>query len=195
MMKSVLLRGGSPGRNTVSRTLACIAGTILLGACSAQPASDTNANGAAPQRQPVTVASGDLVDDNVARIRDATIAFQSLDAAVEAGYARDGGQCIQHQPHGAMGYHHVNRALLDDRIEIEKPEMLVYEIMPDSTYRLNGVEYIVPFASWAETREPPEVMGQKLKPSKPLGIWYRHVWVFRDNPSGIFADWNPLVKC
>ena len=38
-------------------------------------------------------------------------------------------------------------------------------------------------------------MGQKLKPAPSLGIWYRHVWVWRENPSGLFADWNPLVKC
>jgi len=29
----------------------------------------------------------------------------------------------------------------------------------------------------------------------PLGIWYLHVWHWEPNPSGVFADWNPNVKC
>jgi hypothetical protein len=180
-------------RGLLPRRLGCLTAAIVLGACSAQPANDAIPGDASPER--AATENGALVDDNIARIRDATIRFQSLDSAVEAGYSREGGRCIEHQPHGAMGYHHVNRTLLDDRIEIEKPEMLVYEKMPDSTYRLNGVEYIVPFSVWEETREPPTVMGQALKPSEQLGIWYRHVWVWRDNPSGMFEDWNPLVKC
>jgi hypothetical protein len=67
--------------------------------------------------------------------------------------------------------------------------------VPDGTYRLNGVEYIVPFSVWPETEEPPTVMGQKLTPVPSLRIWYRQVWVWLENPSGMFADWHPLVKC
>ncbi|MFW6079268.1 MAG: hypothetical protein ACODAE_06590 [Gemmatimonadota bacterium] len=139
------------------------------------------------------------VDEEVARdierIRTATAAFRSLDSAVAAGYSRDGGACLDNPPEGAMGYHHVNEALLDDRIEVERPEMLVYERLPDGEYRLNGVEYIVPFSAVPPTAEPPTVMGRPLRASASLEIWYRHVWVWRDNPSGMFADWNPNVEC
>ncbi len=38
-------------------------------------------------------------------------------------------------------------------------------------------------------------MGQNLKPARSLGLWYLHVWVWQENPSGLFADWNPSVKC
>jgi hypothetical protein len=132
---------------------------------------------------------------DVERIRAVTAAFQSLDSAVAAGYSRNGGSCVENQPQGAMGYHHVNESLLDDLIEVERPEMLVYERLPDGAYRLNGVEYIVPFSVRPATSEPPTVMGQPLKPAPGLNLWYRHVWVWLDNPSGLFADWNPLVKC
>ena len=142
-----------------------------------------------------TPALGEAADRDVARIRAATAAFKSLDEAVAAGYARDVAHCVDNPPAGAMGFHHVNNSLLDDRIELERPEMLVYERMPDGEYRLNGVEYIVPFSVWPRTNDPPVVMGQKLKPAPSLNIWYRHVWVWRENPSGLFADWNPLVKC
>jgi len=160
----------------LSSTIACR--LLLLIACAAPPALLAQS------------AQGD-----VARVRAATARFQSLDSAVAAGYSRNGGRCLAHAPHGAMGYHHINRSLLDDSIEVDRPEMLVYERLPDSTYRLNGVEYIVPFSARPPTAEPPTVMGQPLKPAPGLEIWYRHVWVWLDNPSGLFADWNPIVKC
>jgi hypothetical protein len=94
-----------------------------------------------------------------------------------------------------MGFHHQNAALLDARLEVDRPEMLVYERLPNGTYRLNGVEYIVPYSAWPETKEPPTIMGQKLKPAPQLKIWYRHVWIWNENPSGLFADWHPQVKC
>jgi hypothetical protein len=39
------------------------------------------------------------------------------------------------------------------------------------------------------------IMGQNLKRADSLGVWYLHVWIWEPNPSGLFADWNPLVKC
>jgi len=140
-------------------------------------------------------SSDSAADRDVARIHAATAAYQSLDAAVAAGYARHVARCIDNPPHGAMGYHHQNDALLDDRLEIERPEILVYERLPSGAYRLNGVEYIVPFSVRPATSEPPTLLGQKLKPAPSLGLWYLHVWVFVENPSGVFADWNPRVKC
>ena len=73
--------------------------------------------------------------------------------------------------------------------------MLVYERLPSGDYRLNGVEYVVPFSYRPPTAEPPTLMGHALKPAPSLKLWYLHVWVFVENPSGTFADWNPLVKC
>jgi hypothetical protein len=132
---------------------------------------------------------------DVARIRAATAPFRVLDSAVAAGYARDVPSCIQHQPHGAMGYHHVNAKLLDDRLELDRPEMLVYARTAGGDYKLNGVEYIVPFSARPRDATPPTVMGEALKPSDALGLWYLHVWAWERNPSGLLADWNPAVKC
>jgi hypothetical protein len=63
---------------------------------------------------------GDAVDRDVVRLRAATEKFKSLDKAVAAGYAEQGGKCIEHQPHGAMGYHHNNKALMDATLDVEK---------------------------------------------------------------------------
>ncbi len=102
--------------------------------------------------------------------------------------------CVEHQPHGAMGYHHNNKALMDTTLDVEKPEVLVYERLADGSYRLNGVEFLVPISAWTR-EEPPMIMGQKLKKAPSLGIWYLHVWNWEHSPNGLFSDWNPRVKC
>jgi hypothetical protein len=38
-------------------------------------------------------------------------------------------------------------------------------------------------------------MDQTFKRNEQFGVWALHVWLYRDNPSGIFADWNPRVSC
>ncbi|MGH9793545.1 MAG: hypothetical protein ACRD5G_02120 [Candidatus Acidiferrales bacterium] len=176
------------------RAAGAIAAVASLLACAA-PASLEFSNPDAMTVANQSEARAAAIESEVARVRAATSAFKSVDKAVAAGYRRDGGGCVDNQPHGAMGYHHQNDALLDGKIEVERPEMLVYERLPDGEYRLNGVEYIVPFSARPETSEPPTVMGQPLKPYPALKIWYLHVWVWTENPSGLFADWNPRVKC
>jgi hypothetical protein len=93
-----------------------------------------------------------------------------------------------------MGYHFQNNALLDTTLDVDHPEVLVYERKPDGGFKLNGVEFLVPIAAWTAP-EPPRVMGQALKRADRLGIWYLHVWTWEASPSGLFADWNPRVKC
>jgi hypothetical protein len=133
------------------------------------------------------------VDRDVARARAATARFKVVDEAVAAGYPRQT-DCVQNPPHGAMGFHYQNNALLDTTLDVERPEVLVYERMPDGAFKLNGVEYLVPISAWKRD-EAPMIMGQKLKRAEKLGIWYLHVWIWEASPTGIFADWNPRVKC
>jgi hypothetical protein len=134
------------------------------------------------------------VEQEVERVRAATAPFRDLDAAVKAGYPRSVAHCLDNPPAGGMGYHHIHSDLMDDRIELERPEILVYERTSDGGYELVGVEYAVPLDAWTR-EEPPTVMGQDLKRAPALGLWYLHVWVWRTNPNGLFADWNPDVAC
>jgi hypothetical protein len=136
---------------------------------------------------------GEAVDRDVQRARAATEPFKKVETAIAAGYPRTT-DCVQHQPHGAMGFHFQNNSLLDTTLDVEKPEVLVYEKIGDGTFKLNGVEYLVPISAWTSA-EPPMIMGQKLKRADNLGIWYLHVWIWEASPSGIFSDWNPRVKC
>jgi hypothetical protein len=136
---------------------------------------------------------GEAVDREVMKVRHATARFKTTEAAEAAGYKRVT-DCIEYQPQGAMGYHWQNNAILDTTLDLEHPEVLVYEKMPDGTFQLNGVEFLVPISAW-KAAEPPRIMGQALKKADSIGIWYLHVWTGKANPSGVFADWNPNVKC
>ncbi len=136
--------------------------------------------------------SGD-VEAALERIREVTRPFHDIEAAHRAGYPTAVPQCIDSQA-GGMGHHYVHPNLLDATLEIDKPEILVYAPQPDGTLKLAGVEYIVPLSAWRDS-EAPRILGQPLKRSEQLGIWYLHVWVWEENAKGMFADWNPAVKC
>jgi hypothetical protein len=165
-----------------------LTGALICAASAQMPATDT------PQVPGIVPSAfGDAVDRDVARVRAATARFKSPEAAEAAGYARVT-DCVEHQPDGAMGYHFQNNALLDTTLDVDHPEVLVYERTPEGGFKLNGVEFLVPISAWTAT-EPPRVMGQALKRADRLGIWYLHVWTWEPSPSGLFADWNPRVKC
>jgi hypothetical protein len=163
-----------------------LAGAFALSAGAQMPPADTAAG-------IIPTGFGDAVDRDVARARAATARFKTVDAAIAAGYPKQT-DCVDNPPQGAMGFHYQNNNLLDTTLDVEKPEVLVYEKMPDGTFKLNGVEYLVPISAWKKD-EAPAIMGQKLKRAERLGIWYLHVWIWEPSPSGVFADWNPRVKC
>lgn len=184
------------------RTMLLWSGVMLAGLAAALRAQTMQAPAAKPPMAAPGAAMagsilptglGEAIDRDVAKLRAATARYKSSGGAIAAGYAA-ADRCVEHQPHGAMGYHFNNQALMDAVLEVDKPEVLVYEKRPDGTFQFNGVEYLVPISAWKESK-PPSIMGQDLKRADSLGIWYLHVWSESVNPSGLFADWNPRVKC
>ncbi len=161
---------------------------LVSGTAAQTPAKDM---GEAPGIVPS--GFGETVDRDIMTIRDATAKFKTIEAAEAAGYKRVT-DCVQHQPAGAMGYHFQNNALLDATLDLEHPEVLVYEKMPDGTFQLNGVEFLVPISAW-KSNDPPRIMGQALIKVDSIGFWFLHVWTWKTNPSGLFGPWNPDVKC
>ena len=140
-------------------------------------------------------AAPDPVADGLRELLRATAAFRTLDSAVAAGYPRTVAEFLIHEHHGAMGYHHVNRSLLDDKVEVGKPEILLYERLADGSYRLNGVEFIVPYRAWPRDSIAPTLMSRPMKREDNLKFWFTHVWAWTENPDGVFADFHPSVSC
>lgn len=143
----------------------------------------------------VTRGFGAPAVDGVARLRAATKSFTVLDSAVAAGYKRDVKDCIVHEHHGAMGYHHLNAKYVDGTLVPEHPQFLLYERLANGTYRLNGAEFFVPYRFWPRDSTPPVFMGQTLLREDAFKYWYLHVWAWNANPDGLFADFNPNVSC
>lgn len=152
----------------------------------------------------VTVELGDELE----QVRRATAPFQFLDAAVKAGYelgymngsgTRIITGCVAHPTAGAMGYHYFNKTLVDDLVvDPLKPEGLVYVPGLDGRLQLAAVEYVVPGAASNPpgVSSPPSVLGSPMVILVPaVGFYTLHAWVWRYNPAGMFAHWNPEVVC
>ena len=137
----------------------------------------------------------------VETVRQATARFQGVDAAKQAGYGLLHG-CVSGPQEGSMGIHFANGDLVGDgEIDVTHPEALIYE-PKDDKLQLVGVEYVVLAEQWnAKHQAPPVLMGQLFNyvgaPNRyGIPAFYElHVWAWQNNPSGLFADWNPRVSC
>lgn len=140
--------------------------------------------------------TSDPVDRDLEALRAATEPFQSFAAAQAANYTHlFADMCMEHATDGAMGYHYVNTDLLDGEVAVGEPEALLYESGQNDELELVAVEYVIPFAVRAETEPPPVLFGQQFRQNHTYGLWTLHAWVWKDNPAGVFADWNAEVTC
>jgi hypothetical protein len=83
---------------------------------------------------------------------------------------------------------------MDDQVDITQPEALVYEL--DVNGQVTGLvahEYIVPIEAWT-SEEPPNLFGLDFHQHGTLPLWILHAWIWKDNPSGVFTDYNPKVR-
>ena len=172
-----------------------LSGVTLLGALVVSGVTTT---GRAVQYPPPGVPPAMALGE---RVKQATQAYQDVRRAGLAGYAPFLG-CVSGPEQGAMGTHHVNAQFVGDgELDLNRPEALIYESR-DGSSQLVGVEYLVIAEQWHRTHaEPPVFEGQTLHYNESpnrygLPAFYEiHVWAWRENPHGVFADWNTHVSC
>lgn len=139
----------------------------------------------------------------------ATARFHDLTVARHAGYGllkdRNGVACIamDAMPQmGAMGLHYAKSALVaDGTLAVSTPEALVYAPGPGKP-RLAAVEYLVLKSAWdAKHASAPSFFGHQFNLT-PAGnrfglpaFYSLHAWIWKHNPAGMFAMWNPEVTC
>lgn len=139
--------------------------------------------------------------------RAATARFNSLTQAEKAGYGLPPAgplhECIaSFDDTGAMGFHHINGALLDGTgtVDPTRPEALVYAEDENGNLRLVALEYVVFESEWTGEHDP-MLFGEMFmyvgEPNRyELPPFYAlHVWLWEDNPAGTFAAFNPNVSC
>ena len=116
-------------------------------------------------------------------------------------YPNGGGEGTMKYPPGAMGVHFLNMGNIGPTLDPSKPQVLIYEPSGDKL-KLIAAEWFVP----AElVKGPaPKIFGQELggpmeghKPLMPDGLHHYdlHVWLWKNNPEGVFSPTNPAVKC
>ena len=123
---------------------------------------------------------------------------------------------------GAMGIHFFRPDLLgitgppNPRVsgtgthtDFRTPSILIYEPQRDGSLELVAVENLVFVDAWekAGNKERPSFRGvpydrmvddpaTKVDEAHMFEPHYdRHVWLYRDNPNGVFAQFNPDVSC
>jgi hypothetical protein len=146
----------------------------------------------------VMTAVGIADPSDLTEVRRATAQFHDLEVAQDEGYNLVPGldYCFVKDGVGGMGYHYIHLAILDTELNNLEPEAMVYATDANGELTLGAVEYIVDAALWdAEHTEPPSVLGQHLHLHEDLGVYVLHAWIWKNNPSGIYEDWNPRVTC
>jgi hypothetical protein len=122
---------------------------------------------------------------------------------------------------GAMGVHYMRMDLLDieeqeprvagtgRHTDFLQPAILLYEPQADGSMELVGVENVVFEIAWDSVgfNEPPTYQGlpyvymaddstTEADEAHMFEPHYeRHIWLFRENPNGMFAEFNPNVTC
>ena len=171
-------------RHLIAGALALAAGTAAVPVASAQ-------------------ADNPAVNTTVAAARRATAKYHDGGVAVADGYVPVTG-CVQLPGVGGMGIHYLNRALAaDPAIVADRPEELLYAPDDDGRLHLVAVEYFRADADQdlSTDGDRPVLAGIPFDgpmaghaPGMPIH-YDLHVWAWRANPAGTFAEWNPDVHC
>lgn len=208
-----------------SRYLVTAVAVVSFAGCSetSNPAAPTAAVSSAAGPESGGAVKGEPgVGPELAAVRAATAQFHQVERAIEAGYQDPAGGHCEEIAAGTMGIHSANPTLIQSQaLDPLRPEVLLYLPKPGGGFRLIGVEYLQPVlvrnpvtravTPWmAQTPWPsdftvvtptPQLFGQTFQGPMPGHIpgmpwhWDLHVWVWANNPSGMFAQWNPAVSC
>lgn len=149
---------------------------------------------------------------DLATARAATAQYHQESRALADGFFSDP-ICVQAPDVGAMGIHYLNPSRMDTNVDPASPEVLLYEPQADGTRRLVGAEYVSPVivngSPWFGPGPPPNgqynaapvlfgrTFNGPMPGHNPHMSWHYdlHVWLWRNNPSGMFALFNPKVSC
>lgn len=186
-------------RRIVSRRATAAVLAAFLAACtpeaSVEPTPDVSPSLA-------KTAAAEAGQSALGKLRAATAKYHRVEQALADGYVNTR-ECVA-IPTGGMGIHYVNLALrADPSIDPLRPEVLVYEPQRSGKLQLVAVEYFVFRAAWdaVSPSAGPSVFGTPFFRSfgtaaHGLADHYElHAWIWRENPDGMFAQWNPKVTC
>ncbi len=131
-------------------------GVLALAVALPRPALGDHGQSASQQKQ----HAGELVRV----VRDATRRFRDVNQAEAEGYHLMFG-CVSGPDDGAMGLHYVNMepGARDGVLDPRRPEIVIYEPLPNGGRRLIGADFLVFAEAWhANNTGTPELGGQLM---------------------------------
>ncbi|MBA2670122.1 MAG: hypothetical protein H0U67_07120 [Gemmatimonadetes bacterium] len=211
-----------PSRSALTWVFLVVA-AAALGACTSADSAESADSGAAHASSSAAFGP-DLAEVRAAtsRFRDVNVALAEGYLREPADICHTAEMMGKPAEHGAMGIHFARMDLLgitgppNPRVngtgthtDFRSPAVLLYEPQEDGSLELVAVENLVFIEAWhaAGHTAPPSFEGvpydrmvddpnTELDEAHEFEPHYdRHVWLYRDNPRGMFAQFNPNVTC
>lgn len=189
----------------------------VFAACDDQATSLAAPDAAGVSLDASPVAGNPLLARQLGELKQSTAKYHDL-AVATADYpvlfadpaltSPDG--CISDATAGGMGYHYAGAVGIDDEVDYRTPELLVYapvqggprtDPQGNPRFRLAAFDYFIPYSDmWPESGSAPtsEDMGLAIDPPiafapSRFGGWMFHIWLWENNPDGMFSNWNSAV--
>jgi hypothetical protein len=187
--------------------------SFLLAAAAA-----VSLSGSSPAPEP----SLDAIRAATAKFKDVKVAIAEGYIAPPGEVCEGAADMGQPAELGAMGIHFFRPDLLgiksppNPRVsgdgthtDFRKPAILIYEPTANGELELVAVENLVFKKAWhaAGNKQRPTFQGRPYEemaddPQTPVDEAHmfephydRHIWLYRENPNGVFAPYNPKVSC
>lgn len=209
--------------STTTRPIRFVAALALMAGCTAAPAGEGTASAEALGAT-AAVSEPTLSEVRAAteRFRDVQVAVAEGYIRDPSGMCATAEMEGRSPDEGAMGLHYFRPDLLgitgppNPRVsgtgthtDFLRPAVLIYEPQADGSLELVAVENLVFINAWegAGNRQPPSFHGvsyDRMADDPATEIdeahgfephYDRHVWIYRENPDGVFAQFNPRVSC
>ena len=206
----------------MKRTLPLLALAVALAACNSDapmPTAGHMSHAGGLMLSDLTQASQ---AKTLSDLKNLTAPLHDIDAALAQHYnllvappATEADGCISDPMLGGMGYHYTRGDnLADDAIDLLNPEFLVYAPKNGprkddvARTRLAAVEYFLPFSpklpgpnqpgftkapslhDFPSTSNLPDV---SFTATDRFGGWMFHIWLWENNPAGMFENFNGSV--
>jgi hypothetical protein len=187
-----------PARSLISvqfPTGVALALTLLVGAGCETPL-------AAPLAEPppteahalAATPHAEVAQDPLLRaVRTATARYHSPQVAEADGFVPND-HCAEIPGVAGMGYHWNHPGRMDGVFDPLEPEVVIYAPGPQGQLELVAVEYVV----LDQGQERPHFGDHPFDiggTPNPNPHWSLHVWLYAENPDGIFEPWNPRITC
>ncbi len=135
-------------------------------------------------------------------VRRATAKYRDVRVALRDGFVPTD-ECYGEPGQGVMGFHYAHpRRVVDQVHDPKRPDILIYLPGKGGRRELAAVEWyrLDPDQDLSTAAGRPRILGRPFEgpmihSSGGPAHFDKHVWLFKRNPAGTFAPFNPAAHC